>query len=59
MVLVLRTFGAHASHGWCLPRTRHEMSYNTINKDGWEEVYLPHCELLGRLLKNCLCVKFL
>ena len=45
MVLVLRTVGAHASHGWCLPRTRHEMSYNTINKDGWEEVYLPHGEL--------------
>lgn len=45
MVLVLRTVGAHASHSWCLPRTRHEMSYNTMNKDGWEEMCLPHCEL--------------
>ena len=45
MVLVLRTVGAHASHSWCLPRTRHGTSYNTMDKDGWEEVYLPHCEL--------------
>lgn len=45
MVLVLRTIGAHASHSWCLPRTRHGTSYNTMDKDGREEVCLPHCEL--------------
>ena len=59
MVLVLRTVGAHASHSGCLPRVRHWMSYNTMDKDGRGEVCLPHCELWGRLLKNCLCVKFL
>jgi len=41
MVLVLRTVGAHASHSWCLPRTRHGTSYNTMDKDGREELYLP------------------
>ena len=45
MVLMLRTIGAHAPHNWCLPRTRHGTSNNTMDKDGWEEVYLPHCEL--------------
>lgn len=45
MVLVLRTVGAHASHSWCLPRTRHDMSYNTMNKDGRGDVSLAHCEL--------------
>jgi len=41
MVLVLRTIGAHASHSGCLSRTRHRTSYNTMDKDGREELYLP------------------
>ena len=45
MVLVLRTFGAHASHSGCLLRVRHWMSYNTMDKDGREEMCLAHCEL--------------
>jgi len=45
MVLVLRTVGAYASHSWCLPRTRHGKSYNTMDKDGRGEVCLPHCEI--------------
>jgi len=45
MVLVLRTVGAHAPHSECLSRTRHGTSYNTMDKDGREEVCLPHCEL--------------
>ena len=45
MVLVLRTIGAYASHSGCLSRTRHGTSYNTMDKDGREEVCLPHCEL--------------
>lgn len=45
MVLVLRTVGAHASHSGCLSRTRHGTSYYTMDKNGREEVCLPHCEL--------------
>jgi len=45
MVLMLRTIGAHASHSWCLSRTRHGTSYYTMDKNGREEVCLPHCEL--------------
>ena len=45
MVLVLRTVGAHAPHSWCLPRMRHGMINNTMNKGGRGKLYLPHCEL--------------
>ena len=45
MVLVLRTVGAHAPHSWCLPRTRHGTSYNTMEKEVGKEVGWPHCEL--------------
>jgi len=45
MVLVPRTVGAHASHSWCLPRTRHGSICNTMNKGGRGKLYLPHCEL--------------
>ena len=45
MVLVLRTVGVYTSHGWCLPRTLHWKSYDTMSKEGREEVYFPHREL--------------
>ena len=58
MVLVLRTVGVHASHVWCLLRTRHRIGYNAANKAGEEEEYCPYCRLQGRVTKNYLCVKF-
>lgn len=59
MVLVLRTVGVHASHVWCLLRTRHRVGYNAANKDGGEEVFRSYCRLQGRVSKNYLCVRFL